>query len=216
MLHLSALAAVWWRQHSPPVTEPQRTTRRMKPRAPRSRSILLATVVVGLVVFAALAFVSPRGSLVVGVSDSVADSQAELEAAEAALAEVEGNLVEMRERFAAVKAQLDGLSAQRRTMLNQLETVQARAQQLALAAYIRGAGGDDLDTLDVSRATDAAWRRVFTEGRVDQAREAAAKLKTLRAEADDGLGALALEVTAVGRSVDDIGNDRRRAVEWLP
>ena len=80
-----------------------------------------------------------------------------------------------------------------------------------MAAYVRGAGAEDLQTLDVQRATDAAWRRVFTEGRVDQALEAAARLKTLRAETDEGMQALAREVTAVGRLIDGVGEDRRRA-----
>ena len=169
----------------------------------------MPAVMVALVLVVFLALGSADGVIVQGLSDAVTDARAELAAAEAVQGEVEGNLAETRERYAAVKWQLDQLSVQNRTTLNQLETVQSRAERLAVAAYVRGAGAEDLQTLDVQRATDAAWRRVFTEGRVDQALEAAAQLKSLRSETDDGLQALAMQVTALGRVIDDIDHIHR-------
>jgi hypothetical protein len=93
-----------------------------------------------------------------------------------------------------------------------LAKAQVQAQQLAVDAYMQGAGDDELVQLfDAGEATSAAWRRHMTVGRVDQAREAAATLKSLRGVVDDDLVELTRQATSAGQDEADGETDLRQA-----
>jgi peptidoglycan hydrolase CwlO-like protein len=143
---------------------------------------------------------------------SVAQAQDELSAARARRADAEARLGELQAAADATQAQLAQLGEQRKDVLNRLAQTQQEAQKLAVDAYVRGAGTDELAAvLDTKEATDAAWRRHLTVGRVDQASEAAFKLRDLREQVDGQLAQLADQATNAQQAVADAQEDVRQS-----
>lgn len=196
-------------QPNPTVNEHRARTRSHSGKALLQR-IACATLVFGLCTVATIGRGPTRTSSLAD-EPSVQDAQAELDAATDARSAVEADLAALRIRFATVQRQLASLSDQQRTTLYQLQSVQANAEQLVVAAYVRGAGPENLTTsFDVERATQSALRKVLTIGRVDQAREAAAKLQVLKAQAEDGVTDLSGKVSRLGADVESVTEDLHR------
>jgi peptidoglycan hydrolase CwlO-like protein len=146
------------------------------------------------------------------VDRGVAVAQEELERAQARRSAAQSEVADLESQAAAVQSQLAQLGDQRRELLSQLAKAQQRAQRLAVDAYMRGAGTDDLAAvLDTQEATDAAWRRHMTVGRVDQAREAAFELRDLRADIDVQLSRVTDQASSTDQAVSNAKEDMQRA-----
>ena len=134
---------------------------------------------------------------------SVGDAEAAVEEAAGIRADAEDRLAELRQRASTLDQELSHKSDEVQDTVARLAKAQEQAQRLAVDAYMQGTGDDELVQLfDAAEATSAAWRRHMTVGRVDQAREAAATLKSLRGSVDEEL----VELTQPG----DLGGPGRR------
>jgi peptidoglycan hydrolase CwlO-like protein len=146
------------------------------------------------------------------VDRSVAAAQQQLDESHARRALAQSHIADLEAQASAVQSQLAQLGDQRRDLLNQLAKAEQQARRLAVDAYVRGAGTDDLAAiLDTQQATDAAWRKHMTVGRVDQAREAAFKLRDLRLEVETQLTHLADQASTTDRAVSDAREEMRQA-----
>lgn len=146
------------------------------------------------------------------VDRSVAAAQQQLDQSQARRAQAESRIADLEAQASTVQSQLAQLGDQRRELLNQLAKAEQQAKRLAVDAYVRGSGTDDLAAiLDTQQATDAAWRKHLTVGRVDQAREAAFKLRDLRLEVDAQLSRLTDQASSTNRAVTDAREEMRQA-----
>ena len=143
---------------------------------------------------------------------SVGDAEAAVEEAAGIRADAEDRLAELRQRASTLDQELSHKSDEVQDTVARLARAQEQAQRLAVDAYMQGTGDDELVQLfDAAEATSAAWRRHMTVGRVDQAREAAATLKSLRGSVDEELVELTRQATSAGQDVADAETDLRQA-----
>jgi peptidoglycan endopeptidase LytE len=144
---------------------------------------------------------------------TVSQAEASLASAQEARRLSEERVVELEAELAGYRGQLTELDDQRQLALDELAETQQRARQLVVDAYVRGVGTDELDAiLDTSAASDAAWRRHLTVGRVDQAREAAVQLRDLREQVDTRASELAAGAALAEQALAEASQDVRQAV----
>ncbi len=141
------------------------------------------------------------------VAVSVDDAEARVSALVDERASAESRLASAEDELAAVTARLDELSGRSRDVVDQMGKAQQQASRLAVDAYVQGSNDDELRTLDASTATAAALRMHLTTGRLDQAREAAAQLLSLRGEVDAELVDLSVTVAQLRQGVADAQQD---------
>jgi hypothetical protein len=143
---------------------------------------------------------------------SVADAELAAHDASDARVTAEDHLADVQAVANTLDQQLAHMNEHDQDIAARLALAQEQARRLAVDAYIQGAGVDDLrDLVGPQQATDAAWRRHLTIGRVDQAREAAASLDALRGAVDDRLADLVGRATAARQDVLDAESDLRQA-----
>ena len=143
---------------------------------------------------------------------SVDEAEAAVREAAEIRADAEDRVVELRERASTLDQELSHKSDEVQDTVARLSKAQEQAQRLAVDAYMQGAGDDELVTLfDAEEASSAAWRRHMTVGRVDQAREAAATLRSLRGTIDDDLVELTSQATEAGQDRADAETDLLQA-----
>ena len=144
---------------------------------------------------------------------TVADAEANLATAQEARRDSEDRVAQLRADLETFLAELAELGDQRQLTLTELADTQEQARRLVVDAYVRGAGTDELDAvLDSTAASDAAWRRHLTVGRVDQAREAAVRLRGLREQVDVRAADLADRSSLATQTLAEAEEDVRQAV----
>lgn len=144
---------------------------------------------------------------------TVAAAEADLAAARTARAESEARVAELRAVLEADQSRLAALSDQGQLTLSQLSETQQQAERLVVDAYVKGASSEELDVVfDAPAASDAAWMRHLTVGRVDQAREAAVRLRALRDDVGAEVAELANSSSQATQALAEAEEDVRQAV----
>ena len=143
---------------------------------------------------------------------SVDEAEAAVREAADIRAAAEDRVVELRHQASTLDQELSHKSDEVQDTVARLAKAQEQAQRLAVDAYMQGTGDDELVTLfDAEEASSAAWRQHMTVGRVDQAREAAATLRSLRGTIDDDLVELTSQATEAGQELADAETDLLQA-----
>ncbi|MPY94481.1 MAG: hypothetical protein GEV08_15905 [Acidimicrobiia bacterium] len=140
-------------------------------------------------------------------SVDVGTARARVDATATARESAESRLAGAREEAAVVAGTIEVLSGDLQQVVEQMGQAQRQASRLAVDAYMHGGSTDELRLLDAEASTAAALRLHLTTGRVDQAREAAAQLLSLRDETDDELGAQAEALARANQAVADAERD---------
>jgi hypothetical protein len=154
----------------------------------------------------------PRAGAVTLPTPTVAAAEANLAAAQDARDRSEERVAELRADLETYRTQLIQLGDQGQSALTELADTQQQARRLVVDAYVKGAGTEELDAVfDSSAASDAAWRRHLTVGRVDQAREAAVKLRGLREQVDAQASDLAYRSSVAEQTLAEAEDDVRQA-----
>jgi len=153
-----------------------------------------------------------RAGTAINQAMSVDEAEATVREASEIRAAAEDRVVEQRLRASTLDQELSHKSDEVQDTVVRLAKAQEQAQRLAVDAYMQGAGDDELVTLfDAEETSSVAWRRHLTIGRVDQAREAAATLRSLRGTIDDDLVELTRRATEAGQILADAETDLLQA-----
>lgn len=114
------------------------------------------------------------------------------------VAALEADLVAARER-------LEGLDAAQQRLVAEIEELGRRAREIAVSAYVAGGPLGELRHLaDVTEAADLSWRQYLLRHSAASADEYAARLRELRAEADDEVLDALDEIARLERRLGDL------------
>ena len=185
---------------------------------------VLAGLAIMVVIGGWLGSVSPVPPVAPGsAAEELAAAEDAYDAALAAQRQAGDRLDRARVEAARTELELRGMTDHQQAVILAYESTLSRARDMAVAAYVRGGAQADLHAyLDANLANEAILRIHLAAGRVDQAEEAAAELRTARQAADEEVLAqartvaeAAAELADAERAADDADEQAAAAYEAL-